>query len=126
MYASLYAAAGSLVSRIEDVNAAVMPMTFLSMGGYFIGIYAAMGLLDIGSGWVTVLSLIPFFSPFMMLGRIAVGSAVPWEVVVSVILLVVGIAVAVWVAARIYAAGVLLYGQRPGIRTVWRLMREGM
>jgi ABC-2 type transport system permease protein len=126
MYASLYAAAGSLVSRIEDVNAAVMPMTFLSMAGYFIGVYAATGLLDIGSGWVTVLSLIPFFSPFMMLGRIAVGEAVPWEVVVSLVLLVVGIAVAVWVAARIYAAGVLLYGQRPGVRAIWRLIREGM
>ena len=126
MYASLYAAAGSLVSRIEDVNAAVMPMTFLSMAGYFVGVYAAMGLLDIGAGWVTFLSLIPFFSPFMMLGRIAVGEAVPWEVVVSLVLLVAGIAVAVWVAARIYAAGVLLYGQRPGFRKVWHLIRQGM
>ncbi len=126
MYASLYAAAGSLVSRIEDVNAAVMPMTFLSMAGYFIGVYASTGLLDLGAGWITFLSLIPFFSPFMMLGRIAVGAAVPWEVVVSLVLLVVGIAVAVWVAARIYAAGVLLYGQRPGFRKVWHLIREGM
>ena len=126
MYASLYAAAGSLVSRIEDVSAAVMPMTFLSLGGYFVGIYAATGLLDIGSGWITVLAMIPFFSPFMMLGRIAVGGAVPWEIALSLALLVLGIGVAVWVAARIYAAGVLLYGQRPGVRTVWRLLREGM
>ncbi len=126
LYASLYAAAGSLVSRIEDVNAAVMPMTFLSMGGYFVGAYAAMGLLDIGSGMITILSQIPFFSPFMMLGRVAIGAEEPWELVLSISLLCVAILVAVWVAARIYAAGVLLYGQRPGARTVWRLLREGM
>jgi ABC-2 type transport system permease protein len=126
LYASLYAAAGSLVSRIEDVNAAVMPMTFLSMGGYFVGVYASIGLLDVGSGWITALSLVPFFSPFMMLGRVAVDAAMPWEIVLSVALLVGAIVVAVWIAARIYAAGVLLYGQRPGARTVWRLLREGM
>jgi len=126
LYASLYAAAGSLVSRIEDVSAAVMPMTFLSMGGYFVGVYASIGLLDLGSGWITTLSLVPFFSPFMMLGRVAVGQAAPWEIVVSLALLVGAIVLAVWIAARIYAAGVLLYGQRPGARTVWRLLREGM
>jgi len=126
LYASLYAAAGSLVSRSEDVTAAVMPMTLLSTGGYLIAIYAATGLLDIGSGWMTTLSLIPFFSPFMMLGQVAAGAAETWEVVVSVALLVVTILAAIWIAARIYAAGVLLYGQRPGARTVWRLLREGM
>jgi ABC-2 type transport system permease protein len=126
LYASLYAAAGSLVSRQEDVNAAVMPMTFLSMGGYLVGVYASIGLLDVGSDAITVLSVIPFFSPFMMLGQIAVGAAAPWEIVVSLALLVASILVAVWIAARIYAAGVLLYGQRPGARTVWRLLREGI
>ncbi len=126
LYASLYAAAGSLVSRTEDVNAAVMPMTLLSMGGYLVGVYAATGLLDVGSGVITAMAQIPFFSPFMMLGRIAVGGAEPWEIVLSLALLVVAILAAVWLASRIYAAGVLLYGQRPGARTVWRLFREGM
>ncbi len=126
LYASLYAAAGSLVSRQEDVNAAVMPMTFLSMGGYFVGVYASIGLLDVGSGVITALAQIPFFSPFMMLGRIALGGAEPWEIVLSLTLLVGSILVAVWVASRIYAAGVLLYGQRPSARIVWRLLREGM
>jgi ABC-2 type transport system permease protein len=126
LYASLYAAAGSLVSRIEDVNAAVMPMTFLSMGGYLVGVYAATGLLDVGSGVITAMAQIPFFSPFMMIARIAIEGAEPWEIVLSVVLLVVAIVVAVWLASRIYAAGVLLYGQRPGARAVWRLFREGM
>jgi ABC-2 type transport system permease protein len=125
MYASLYAAAGSLVSRQEDVNAAIMPMTLLSTAGYMIGVYAAMGLLDIQAGWVTVLSQVPFLSPFMMLGRIASGAAEPWEIVLSLALLIVSIVGALWLAARVYAAGVLLYGQRPGVRAVWRLVRSG-
>jgi ABC-2 type transport system permease protein len=126
LYASLYAAAGSLVSRQEDVNAAVMPMTLISMAGYLIGVYASMGLLDARSGWVTGLSFVPFLSPFMMLGRVSTGVAEPWEVAHALVLLGVAIGLAIWVAARIYAVGVLLYGQRPGTRAVWRLLREGM
>ncbi len=126
LYASLYAAAGSLVSRIEDVNAVVMPMTLISTAGYMIGVYASIGILDARSGLITGLTLVPFLSPFMMLGRAATGVAEPWEVALALLLLVATIGVAIWVAARIYAAGVLLYGQRPGARAVWRLLREGM
>jgi ABC-2 type transport system permease protein len=103
-----------------------MPMTLISTGGYLVGVYAAMGLLDIRAGWITVLTQVPFVSPFMMLGRIATGIAEPWEIVLSISLLVVTIAGSLWLAARIYAAGVLLYGQRPGVRAVWRLVRQGV
>jgi len=126
LYATLFAAAGSLVSRQEDVNAAVMPLTLLSTAGYMIGVYAAMGLIDIRAGWVVGLTMVPFLAPFMMLGRISIGAALPWEIVLSLVLLVAMLAVALWVAARIYAVGVLLYGSRPGARVVWRLLREGM
>ena len=125
IYASLYAAAGSLVSRMEDINAVVMPMTLVSTAGYLIGVYASTGLLDIHSGWVSVLSQVPFVSPFMMIGRVAANVAAPWEIVLSIALLVTSIVVALWVAARIYRAGVLLYGQRPGILAIWRLVRAG-
>ena len=124
LYAVLYAAAGSLVSRQEDVNGAVMPMTLISMVGYLIGVYAATGLLDIRAGWVVVLSQIPFISPFMMLSRIAAGEAAGWEVALSIAILLATIPAVLWIAARIYAAGVLLYGQRPSMRAVWRLVRS--
>jgi len=125
LFAVLYAAAGSLVSRQEDVNAAVMPMTLVSTGGYLVGVYAAMGLLDSRAGWIGALSQVPLVSPFMMLGRIATGQAVVWEVAVSVALLLVSIVGVLWLAARIYKAGVLLYGQRPSLRAVTRLVLAG-
>jgi ABC-2 type transport system permease protein len=125
LYAVLYAAAGSLVSRQEDVNQAVMPMTLVSTGGYLVAVYAATGLLDIRGSWLAVISQIPFFSPFMMLSRVAAGEIAAWEVLLSLVLLVLAIGAALWLAARIYAAGVLLYGQRPGVKAVWRLVRSG-
>jgi ABC-2 type transport system permease protein len=126
LFASLFAAAGSLVSRTEDVNAAVMPLTLIATAGYLVGVYSSMGLIDSDAGWVATLTLVPLTSPFMMLGRVAAAQAAPWEIVVSLALLVGAIVVAIWVAARIYAVGVLLYGSRPGWRSVLRLLREGM
>ena len=127
LYAALFAAAGSLVSRQEDVNAVVMPMTLLSTAGYMIGVYAAMGLIDIRAGWIVGLTLLPFLSPFMMLGRIAVGAAAPWEIVLSLVLLVA------MIAARDLDRGADLRGRRAAVRlaareraAVWRLLREGM
>jgi ABC-2 type transport system permease protein len=125
LFAVLYAAAGSLVSRQEDVNSVVMPMTLVSTAGYMIGVYAAMGLLNIKEGWIVALSQVPLVSPFMMLGRITSGEAMAWEVPLSLVLLVLAIFGALWLAARIYAAGVLLYGQRPSVRAVLHLVRTG-
>lgn len=126
LYAVLYAAAASLVSRQEEVNQAVMPMSLISTLGYLVGVYTATGLIDIESGWMTVLAQVPFLSPFLMLSRVTGGDVTPWEIGLSIGLLAVTIVVALWIAARIYAAGVLLYGQRPGLRAIWRLMRAGM
>ncbi len=126
LFAVLFAAAGSLVSRQEDVNTVVMPLTLICTAGYFIAVYAGIGLLDIRSGWMTALSQVPFLSPFMMLSRIAAGDVEPWEIVLSIAILALSILAALWVAARIYAVGVLLYGQRPGPKVIWRLARSGM
>ncbi len=125
LFAVLYAAAASLVSRQEDVNSIVLPMTLIATAGYMVGVYAAMGLLDIRAGWIIALSQVPLVSPFMMLGRITTSEAMAWEIVLSIALLVAAIVGALWLAARIYAAGVLLYGQRPGARDIWRLVRSG-
>jgi ABC-2 type transport system permease protein len=126
LYATLFAAAGSLVSRSEDVNSAVTPLTMLCTAGYIIGTYGSTGLLDFGDAWMIGLTLVPFLSPFMMLSRVAVGAVEPWQLGVSIALLALSIVVALWVASRIYAVGVLVYGSWPGWKGAWRLMRTGM
>ena len=89
LFAVLYAAAASLVSRQEDVNAIVMPMTLIATGGYLVAVYSATGLIDVRSDVMAVLAQVPLVSPFMMLSRITSGQAVAWEVALSIVLLVV-------------------------------------
>jgi len=120
LYSTLYAAAGSMVSRQEDVQAAASPLMILAMAGYFVSFSALNG---IDQGWVAVLSVIPFFSPYLMPARILLGEPAAWEVALAIGLLALAVLSALWVAARIYSAGVLLYGQRPGVREVWRATR---
>ncbi len=113
LFALIYAAMGSFVSRPDDLQTLSLPLSLVAMVGYLIAIVALGG----GSGTlVRLASLVPPFSPFVMLARLMVSAVQPWEILLSVGLLVAAIAVVAVVATRMYAAGVLLYGQRPGLR----------
>jgi ABC-2 type transport system permease protein len=117
LYAFLYAAAGSIVSGLDDLQLLAMPMSLLP----FIGCIAAIWAIpSIGSPLVALLSYVPFFSPFVMLARLLVGRVEAWEIGLAVGLLVMSILVAAWLASRVYRAGVLIYGQRTSWRTFLR------
>ena len=120
LYCTLYAAAGSMVSRIEDVQQAVGPLIYLAMAGYFVSFFAPN---DPDGQLVSIASIIPFFSPYLMPSRMLLGNPATWEVVLAIVLLAVTLVIAIWLAARIYSAGVLLYGQRVGIRSILRATR---
>ena len=116
LYAVLYAAAGSLVSRMEDVNNVVAPMSMIAVLGYLVAIYVSIGFLPADAAWVALLSFVPFVSPYLMLSRVIAGQAGLPEVALAAGILVVSIIVMLWLAARVYAAGVLMYGQSPSFR----------
>ncbi len=118
LYAALYAGAGSLVSRQEDVQQIAAPMQMAMIGSFFAAIFA-LGKPD--ATVTRVLAFIPFCSPLVMLTRILVGHPAPWEVALSVAILIASVALFVTLAARIYRIGVLLYGVRPNLRTIFRL-----
>lgn len=122
LYSTLYAASGSMVSRIEDVQQAAGPLIFVSIAGYFVAFTA---LNDPGAGWVSTLSLVPFFSPYLMPMRMLLTSVSIAEIFVGLAILLVTLFAAIWIASRIYSAGVLMYGQRVGVRTVLRATRVG-
>ncbi|MCI0347578.1 MAG: ABC transporter permease [Chloroflexi bacterium] len=115
LYSLIYAAAGSLVSRQEDLQMIALPLAVIAMVGYLI---ALVVLLGSASNITRLASYVPFWSPFVMLTRLTVGRVEPWELVLTFALLIVAIAVVMVVAIRVYAAGVLLYGQRPGLRAI--------
>lgn len=120
LYSTLYAAAGSMVSRIEDVQQAAGPLIFLAMAGYFVSFTA---LNDPGADWVASLSLVPFFSPYLMPMRMLLTGVEATEILAALAILAVTLVVAIWLASRIYSAGVLMYGQRAGLRNVLRATR---
>jgi ABC-2 type transport system permease protein len=115
LYALIYAAAGSLVSRAEDLQVLALPLSLIAIGGYFQAVMALSGGI---SPMTRISSYIPFWSPFVMLTRLTVGHVEPWELVLSFGLLAASIPIVAIVAVRVYSAGVLLYGQRPGARAI--------
>lgn len=117
LYALIYAAAGSLVSRVEDLQVLALPLSLIAIVGY---LQAVLALSGGTSGFIKVASYVPFWSPFVMLTRLTVGRVEPWELVLAFGLLVAAIAVTAVIAVRVYQAGVLLYGQRPGIGAIVR------
>jgi ABC-2 type transport system permease protein len=115
LYALIYAAAASMVSRAEDLQMLALPLSLIAIVGY---LQAVLALTGGSGGSIRFASYVPFWSPFVMLTRLAVGRVQPWELVVSFGLLVVTIGFVYVTAVRVYAAGVLLYGQRPGLRAI--------
>ncbi len=122
LYALIYAAAGSLVARPEDLQTIALPLSIVAIIGYLM---AALALTGNVPAYLRFASFVPFWSPFVMLTRLSVGRVEAWELALSLGLLVLAIVGIGWLAIRVYAAGVLLYGQRPGLGAIVRAVREG-
>jgi len=120
-YAGLFAVAGSIVSRQEDLQTTMTPLTILIVGSFFIGI-SATGNPD--STLATVASLLPFSSPLVMPTRIVLGEASAFEIVLSVAISIASTAALIPVATRIYSRALLQPG-RVRLRRVWRDSSSG-
>lgn len=120
LFASMYAALGSLVSKTEEVNGITTPITIIMVGVYLFSIWA-LGNPDAAA--VKWLSFVPFLTPMLMFIRVSLSSPAWWEPVLSIVLLIGAIFLFAWIAAKIYRVGVLLYGKRPSFREIGRLLR---
>lgn len=123
IYAFLYGAISSTVSKLEDINTAVQPVTYLFLAGFMVVVFS-MSSGNVDNLLMKICSYIPFTSPMAMFTRLAMSAVAWYEVALSVGILVgttVGIGI---LAAKIYRAGVLMYGNAPKIgtilKTVWR------
>jgi ABC-2 type transport system permease protein len=112
-YASVFAAAASLVSRQEDLASVITPASVLLVLGFVISIQAAQ---DPSGTLATVTSFVPGLSPLVMPVRQAAGAATWWEVVLAVALMLVSIAVIVRVGGRIYSGALLRTGGKIKLR----------
>jgi ABC-2 type transport system permease protein len=120
LYATLFAAMGALVKRQDEVQNAVAPLTMLLVVGYIVSFF---GIYIPDATWIKVISYVPFWTPTTMLVRIAAGGVASWEIAFTIALMIVAIFVCAFIAARIYRFGVLMYGQKPGLGQLVKLVR---
>lgn len=123
IYAFMFGAVGSTVSKLEDINTSVMPITMLFIIAFMVVMFSfASNTVD--TTLMIVCSYIPFTSPMAMFTRIAM-STVPWyEIAISIVILagsVIGIGI---ISAKIYRVGVLLYGTTPKISSILKSIRK--
>jgi ABC-2 type transport system permease protein len=120
LYATLYAMVGAIVSSEEEAQQAQFPVTMLVVVPMMI---FGLVMRDPSSTSSIVLSMIPFFAPTLMMLRIAVINPPVWQVILSMVIMLATILGTVWVAARIYRIGILMYGKRPSIAELGRWLR---
>lgn len=122
LYAFIYAAMASTVSRMEDLSTSIMPATMIFIIAFMIVMFSmSSGSLD--SPLMIIASYVPFTSPMAMFARIAMGNVGTLSIILSVVILLastIGIGI---LAAAIYRLGVLLYGNKPGLKQVFAMMK---
>ncbi|XVS65044.1 ABC transporter permease [Actinosynnema sp. CA-299493] len=118
LYATVFAAAASLVSRQEELQAVVMPISMSIVVAFLLGINFMV--TDPGGTTVTVMSLLPPFAPILMPGRMAMGVAPAWQVLLAIVLALAAIAAITWLGGKVYSNAVLRTGARVRLRDVLR------
>jgi len=122
LYASLYAAIGSAVNTIQEAQNFIFPVMLpiiMAMVCWPVVMRAPDSTLSV------VLSLIPFMTPILMFLRMSVLMPPVWQIALSVVLTSLTIALVIWIAARIYRVGILMYGKPPNFPEMVRWVRHG-
>jgi len=119
LYASVFAAIGSAVDTDTDTQQFMFPI----MLPIILALFVAIGTMENPESSLSFwFSMIPFTSPIVMMARLPFEVPV-WEVVTSVALLIVTFVALVYLAARIYRVGILMYGKKVTYKEMWKWIR---
>ena len=119
LYASLFAAIGSAVDNETDTQQFSMPLTIPILFAIYAAIYSAQNPDGPLAFWC---SLIPFTSPIVMMVRLPFD--VPaWQIVLSIVILVLSFIGTTWIAGKIYRTGILMYGKKVSWKELWKWVR---
>ncbi|MEH7459095.1 sodium export permease [Bacillus pseudomycoides] len=121
LYAVMYAAAGAVVSKIEDLQGVSIPIIVLIMGALFISIKS---LSDPNSTIVVISSYIPFFTPMVTFSRVIAGEAGALEISITLAILLVTIAILNFVTSRIYVNGVMNYSDKVKFKDLAKFIKR--
>ena len=120
LYASFYAAIGSAFNNVQEAQ------QFASIGVIFL--IAPLVLFvpiinDPEATWAVVASMVPVFTPLLMMLRIAVKEPPLWQIAVGYGATALAVLFMIWVTARIYRVGILMYGKKPTLKEILRWVR---
>ena len=119
-YSSMYAAIGSAVDNETETQ----QFTLFAIIPLMIGMYGSITIINNPNGplgfW---LSIIPFTSPVAMVARIPFGVPV-WQILLSIVLLILSTFLMVYIAAKVYRVGILMYGNKATMKELWKWIRS--
>ena len=120
LYSSIYASIGAAVDNETDSQQFMLPVLMPLMIAVYVGFATVIN--DPHGTIATVFSMIPFTSPIVMLMRIPFG--VPWwQILISLLILFVTFLGVVWIAAKIYRVGILMYGKKVNYREIYKWLK---
>lgn len=120
LYSSFYAAIGAAVDNETDSQQFLMPIIMPLMLGVYIGFFTVIN--DPHGAVATIFSIFPLTSPIVMLMRIPFGVPI-WQLILSIVVLFGTFTAVVWLAARIYRIGILMYGKKPTWKEMIKWLR---
>ncbi len=122
LYASLFAAVGAAVDNETDTQQFMLPITIPLI---FAFVVAEFALANPDGAAVFWFSVVPLTSPVVMMVRVAMGfdAGTVWELFLAMALLVAGFLGAVWLAAKIYRTGILMYGKKVTYKELYKWLR---
>src|SRR5947209_5743974 len=121
IYATVYALVGSMVTTTQEGGQVAMPVLFMLIIGFYFAFPVIRSPNSPLAFWV---SMFPFFSPITMLVRIVTQTPPVWQIALSLTIGFATVVLLMWLAARIYRIGMLMYGKRATIPEVMRWIKQ--
>jgi ABC-2 type transport system permease protein len=120
LYASIYTAIGAPFNSDQEAQQlAMIPSMFIVLGFAFY-----LSVMNSPNGPIAVFaSLFPFTAPLIMFLRTAIADPPTWQILASIVILILSTIAMAWFAGRIYRVGILMYGKKPTIPEILRWVR---
>jgi ABC-2 type transport system permease protein len=120
LYSSVAAALGAMTNSEQELQQLNM---FLMMPLFFCMLMLVPVITNPNSVISRIVSEIPFCAPLLMNLRISISMPQPWEIILSIVLILVTIYAVLWVSSRIYRVGILMYGKKPNLPEILRWLK---
>ncbi len=120
-YAAIFALVGSMVTSVQEGGQFAFPPVMIMLVGFYFSFAVIRDPNSALSFWV---SIAPFLAPMTMPVRILAETPPVWQILLSLIVNAAAIAGLVWLTARVYRVGMLMYGKRATVPEVWKWIRQ--